>query len=46
MTPLTRPAAPTPRRAAATYGAELTFETLDGSGRAAALHRATTRCCA
>ena len=28
MTPLTRPAAPTPRRAAATHGAALTFETL------------------
>jgi mannose-6-phosphate isomerase-like protein (cupin superfamily) len=28
MTPLTRPAAPTPRRASATHGAALTFETL------------------
>ena len=28
MTPLTRPAGPTPRRASATHGAALTFETL------------------
>ena len=28
MTPLTRPAAPTPHRASATHGAALTFETL------------------